>query len=74
MEWKKIFAEDATNKDLISIIIETAHATRYQKRQTTQTNQKKWAEDLNRRFSKEGIHIAKKHMKSCSTSLIIRDM
>jgi hypothetical protein len=69
MEWEKTFANYTSDKGLITRIYrELIKVTS----QSINNPLNKWANELNRQFSKEKVEMTNKHMKKCSASLLQR--
>jgi hypothetical protein len=70
-EWEKIFTSYISDKELITRIY-----MEMKKLNSPKFNDaiKNWASELHRDFSKLEVQMAKKHMKKCSTFLVIKEM
>jgi hypothetical protein len=66
--WKRIFTYPKSDRGPISNIYKELKKVDSRK---TNNHIKKWGSELNKDFSPEEYRMAEKHLKKCSTSLII---
>ncbi|KAL6070475.1 hypothetical protein STEG23_006062 [Scotinomys teguina] len=70
-EWEKIFTNPPSDRGLISRIYKELKKHDIK---TPISPIEKWAIELNREFTAEEYRMKKRHLKKCSTSLLIREM
>ncbi|KAL6088265.1 hypothetical protein STEG23_033385 [Scotinomys teguina] len=70
-EWEKIFTNPTSDRGLISRIYKELKKHDIK---TPDNPIEKWAIELNREFTAEEYRMAKRHLRTCSTSLLIREM
>ena len=70
-DWEKIFTNPIFDRELISNIYK--ELMKLDSRELHNPIEK-WRTELNREFSTKEIRRAKKYLKKCSTSLVIREM
>jgi hypothetical protein len=70
-DWENIFINPTSDRGLISNINKELKKLDFRK---SNNPIKKWGKELSKKLSTEEYQMAEKHLKKCSTSLVIREM